>query len=136
MRRANGPEDFWARVEKCGCWVWRGGRNSKGYGFVSMNGRAVLAHVWSYEQVYGAVPEGLELDHICRTRACVNPEHLEAVTHRVNLMRGRSFSAKNAKKTCCPKGHIFDHIDSRGWRVCVICKRTAARKRRQKEHVK
>jgi hypothetical protein len=75
----------------------------------------------------GAVPEGLELDHLCRVRGCVNPKHLEPVTHRENLMRGESWSAVNARKTHCPEGHPYDetntYIDGKGRRRCRECAR-------------
>jgi hypothetical protein len=77
-----------------GCWSWRGYRDQKGYGRFYCRGLNEYAHRWSYEYFVGAVPVGLELDHLCRNRDCVNPAHLEAVTHRVNVARGISPSAK------------------------------------------
>ena len=83
------PERFWAKVEKTTtCWLWRGSTNgSRGYGQIWWGGRLHPAHRISYEMVNGSVPVGLELDHLCRTRACVRPDHLEAVSHSTNMKR-------------------------------------------------
>ena len=91
-------ESFWVKVNKEGpipafkpslgpCWIWTGGLSKKGYGVFSLGGVSQLAHRVAYEWILGAVPAELELDHLCRVRACVRPNHLEAVTHRVNLRR-------------------------------------------------
>ncbi|MFI1562215.1 HNH endonuclease [Streptomyces sp. NPDC020490] len=82
---------FWARVDKTapgGCWVWTGSVESKGYGAPTINGAKRPAHRVAYEDLVGPIPEGLHLDHLCRVRRCVNPEHLEPVTSRENALRG------------------------------------------------
>lgn len=124
--------------EKCefepirGCLEWRGGHFGNGYGSYSVLGVQHVAHVYAYESVKGAVPDGLELDHLCRNRNCVNPYHLEAVTHRLNTLRGVGPVAENAKKTHCPKGHAYegDNIKmdagSRKCRTCVNERKNAA----------
>jgi hypothetical protein len=120
-------ERFWKRVDKTDtCWNYVGTRTSSGYGHVytGPNRRRDVAHRFSYELIVGPIPEGLQLDHLCRNRLCVNPEHLEPVTQRENTLRGIGFSAQNARKTRCPKGHGYSSLraDGRG-RRCLACER-------------
>lgn len=94
-----------------------------------------VSHRYSYEELIGPVPTGLTLDHLCRNRACVNPSHLEPVTHRVNILRGESPSAKNAVKTHCPAGHRLagEHLYIRpatGVRACYTCIKRRKKERR------
>ena len=124
-------------IDKSGnCWEWLGSRNPDGYGTISIDNRISYAHRIVYEMEVGAIPEDLELDHLCRNRACVNPEHLEPVTQRVNTLRGEGFAAINARKTHCIHGHPFDekntYITSAGHRLCRTCNRERARKRQAK----
>lgn len=118
---------------KDGCIVWTAAQNGVGYGvmFITKGESHVLAHRWSYEHYVGPIPEGMTLDHLCRNRACVNPEHLEPVSHRTNVLRGKSPTAVNAAKTHCSQGHPYDKDNtsiSRGKRVCIACKRERARR--------
>lgn len=110
------------------CWEWQGRLDPRGYGRYA--GR--LAHRISYELLRGPIPSGLELDHLCRVRNCVNPDHLEPVTHRENTLRSTSPSAINATKSACPSGHPYDaentYISPGGDRHCRACNRD--RKRR------
>lgn len=114
-------------VEQDGCWIWTGAL-TYGYGVVRWMDRIYRTH----RVIYGPVPEGLQLDHLCRNRACCNPAHLEAVTHKVNSLRGVGAPAVNAQKTECAAGHPFDedntYTDKQGWRYCRKC-----RARRQRE---
>jgi hypothetical protein len=89
------------------CWLWTGGKTGLGYGQLGVNGHKSLAHRWIYEVCNGPVPAGLELDHLCRIPRCVNPDHLEPVTHRINMLRGETLAAKEASKTHCPRGHSY-----------------------------
>jgi hypothetical protein len=125
-----------------GCWQWTGHRNKGGYGL--MRGRDwrdvhQRAHRLTYELLVGPIPEGLELDHLCRNRGCVNPAHLEPVSHRVNILRSPvAPPAVHAKKTHCVNGHPFDeentYITKRGGRCCRACGRASALRRYRRKH--
>lgn len=125
----HGEAGFWAQIDRSGgddaCWLWTGSKSTHGYGLRNHNGRNRLVHIIVYELSNGRVPKGLELDHLCRNTSCVNPRHLEAVTHRVNILRGDTFAAKHATKTHCPKGHPYDDSNTRyrkcGRRACKKC---------------
>ena len=91
-----------------GCWEWIRSCSSGGYGHAWIDGGHIYAHRLSYEVHKGKIPDGLTIDHLCRNRKCVNPEHLEAVTRRVNNLRGTSPSAWNYRKTHCISGHEFN----------------------------
>lgn len=108
------------------CWEWQGYRMPAGHGRFRAEGRKVLVHVWVYARLVGPIPDGLELDHLCRVPFCCNPDHLEAVTHRENVLRGVGAGALNAAKVECPKGHPYSpdntYVDSLGRRVCRACR--------------
>ena len=104
-------------VQESGCWEWVGSLTPS-------------AHRFYYEREYGPIPEGLEIDHLCRNRKCVRPDHLEAVTHRENVLRGVSPPALHARKIHCPQGHLYED-GKRRCRECVIeetARRTALRR--------
>ena len=107
-----------------GCWLWTGYLSEDGYGIFKLPSGAVKAHRWSFERQVGPIASGLELDHVCRNRACVNPAHLEPVTHQQNMERGVYF---NSSKTACLRGHPFDEqntgYSSSGKRYCKECSR-------------
>lgn len=114
------------------CWLWNGYVGENGYGYIGDGGSVRLAHRWAYEWFRGPIPDGLHIDHLCRTRRCVNPYHLEAVTQAEN--NRRAWSARS-RKTHCPQGHVRsqanDMTDSsgqyKGCRVCQAMRRSAAR---------
>lgn len=129
------------RVEKkityepnSGCWLWTGGLTKAGYGMLSVRtGLREYAHRYVYNFFVGEVPKGLELDHLCRTRSCVNPSHLDPVTHIVNARRGNV--GKWARPDLCNRGHPLSGNnlkvieDKRGsYRSCKECNRTRAKK--------
>lgn len=77
-------------ITSCGCWVWLGQQNRNGYGRFKRRGERIMAHKYFFQLYKGPIPEGLVLDHLCKVRACVNPNHLEPVTVQVNTLRGEA----------------------------------------------
>lgn len=126
-----------------GCWNWsRSTFNSKGgpYGKICREGRAIGTHVAAYELLVGPVPEGRELDHLCRNTLCLNPAHLAPKTHRQNVLCGTSPAAVNARKTHCEHGHEFDLLNTHwlrdGRRSCRACDRDRHRAWRRKRRAR
>lgn len=121
-------------IQENGCWQWAGSIDKDGYG--TWNGRR--AHRRIYEKAGRAVPSDRELDHLCRNRGCVNPDHLAVVTHRVNTLRGDTLPARNAAKTHCPQGHPYDEsntehcvsVNRKAHRLCRICRYNNEQSRR------
>jgi len=113
-----------------GCWEWVGSICPRGYGSWRAHGEQ-RAHRAVYRMLRGPIPEGLTLDHLCRNRSCVNPDHLEAVTNKVNILRGEGVCAKHARQTHCNRGHPLDEmntiVDKRGRRRCHICNNNSSR---------
>ena len=131
---------FWAKVDKNGpvpehcpelgpCWVWtsaamgKGYREGKGYGLFGLNRRGYPAHRLAYQLLIGDIPDGLQLDHVCRNTRCVNPAHLEPVTHQENVAR---FAAL---QTHCKHGHPLPAYVMGQRRICLICRDAFNRQR-------
>lgn len=140
------PQRFWdkARQQDTGyespCLTWTGYKQPNGYGKVGLNGKTQYAHRVAYEALVGPIAEGLMIDHLCRNRACVNVAHMEAVTNKVNILRGETIMAANAAKTHCDNGHEYTAENtytrpSDGSRNCRQCIREwrEARSEREKE---
>jgi len=110
-----------------GCWVRESSLIKGGYSVLSVDGKLVFAHRYAHEFWNGPIPDGFEVDHLCRQPACCNPEHLEAVTPRVNWERSQSRTRINALKAECLRGHPFDkentYVDPSGGRTCRACRR-------------
>lgn len=133
-------ERFWAMVEKTdNCWLWKGSLSRDGYGLSSITGNTVRAHRLAFEWAKGVIPKGMTIDHLCRNRACVNPDHLEIVTNRDNILRGIGFAAKHARATHCLQGHLYDlfntYLTSDGHRDCRTCRVEATRRWRARQRI-
>lgn len=113
-----------SRVDKStGCWIFQGALRN-GYGAISIEKKTVYTHRYSYERLVGPIPDGLVIDHLCRNRACCNPEHLEPVEQRVNCLRG---DRAGLRVSACLRGHDYTpentYINPLGYRVCRTCKK-------------
>lgn len=128
---------FWAKVviDPSGCLLWAAAASGRGYGRFGHGGRQVQAHRFAYTALVGPIGDGLVMDHLCRNRACVRPDHLEPVTNRENLLRGEGPSAVAAARTHCVHGHPFDEantwLDKKGKRRCRSCDHAQQEKRRE-----
>ena len=124
---------------KTGCWEWIGVIQQNRYGKFAADGE-VMAHRWSYKHYRLPIPKGLEIDHLCRVRHCVNPWHMELVTHAENMQRSDcsgNGGLFNRDKTHCKHGHEFTPENTRitndkGWRECIACRRLSSRKHKER----
>ncbi|MEU9576278.1 HNH endonuclease signature motif containing protein [Streptomyces chilikensis] len=138
------PPHFWAKtlIEDTGyatpCLTWTVHKMPNGYGRFSVNRTPQYAHRVAYEALVEPTPEGLVIDHLCRNRACVNVAHMEAVTNRINILRGQTVTGANAAKTHCKHGHPFSpentRLTSNGRRACRTCHRIWREQRTAREH--
>ena len=147
---------FWDKVDTHGpvpeyrpdlgpCWTYPKTLTEFGYVYFMVNQKSVAMHRFAYEMLVGPIPAGMQLDHLCRVRHCVNPHHCEPVTNRENGLRGISFAAANARKTHCPRSHEYTpentYIGSKGERKCRACatalsKQRAAERKRQRHEAR
>lgn len=135
---------FWAKVDQAGpisqhrpdlgpCWIWKAGKTRWGYGRIRIDGKRRYAHRLPYEDIHGPIPSGLEPDHLCRVRCCVNPDHLEPVTPLENAQRGIRHT-----KTHCIRGHALSGTNlllkrNGRQRNCRQCGRILAKTYREKK---
>lgn len=127
----NDLKRLWSKVKKGidekDCWGWTDSLSKAGYAYFSYGGRKgkkVLAHRLLYEIMIGPIPEGKDLDHLCRNRFCVRPDHQQPASRRENLLRGETIYAREASATHCPQGHPYDLLNTRfykGNRICRKC---------------
>jgi hypothetical protein len=115
------------KIDVNGCWLWRT-KSARGYGKVWWEGRSQRAHRVTYTILVGPIPDGCEIDHKCRVHSCVNPAHMQAVPHPVNVERGEA-GANMRVKTHCPRQHPYDaantYVTPKGARQCRACNRIA-----------
>jgi hypothetical protein len=117
------------------CWIWQGAQSKEGYGHFRLYPFTEQAHRVAYWAFIGPIPDGLEIDHLCRQRACINWRHLEAVTKYQNMIRGEGLCARYARRVACKHGHPYTPESVylyRGARLCRICMRARDRARRHR----
>jgi hypothetical protein len=138
-KRKKEIERYWEKVEinnPNDCWLWIAGKNELGYGIFNPKAHVrYKAHKYLYELLHGIVPQGYELDHLCRVHNCVNPTHLEVVTHKENIRRAiglNDIGIVNRMKTHCPREHLYNtentYISPKGKRICRLCRKISQNK--------
>lgn len=110
------------------CWLWAAGRTQAGYGQLRMGGKVTYGHRVAYEAAYGPIPNGFQIDHLCRVRHCVNPLHLEAVTQVENLRRGEN---RYTHTTRCINGHMLSGDNLRADKRRRVCRECANHRNRE-----
>ena len=127
------PDRFWEKVDVGGvCWEWTAAKTRQGYGNFWTGARYIGAHRWAYESLVGSIPKGLILDHLCRNRACVNPDHVEPVTYGENYRRG----LRGMRRYYCPAGHEVRgdnlYVSPEGYNQCKACRRARSQELRDR----
>jgi hypothetical protein len=130
------------KTDEKGCMLWTGSKTANGYGQFNPGNplrSPKVAHKWYYEFKRGPVPKGLQLDHLCRIRHCVNLDHLEPVTQKENILRGEGASAQHARQTHCKRGHLLDvkntYLTKNGHRKCRMCANLDIKRNRELAHL-
>jgi hypothetical protein len=135
-KRPTESERFWSKVEKTEtCWLWTASKDRAGYGWFGKDGTATKAHRWAYESLVGPIPEDLVIDHLCRVRNCVRPDHLEPVTVAENTRRGLTGINLMNQDTCRNGLHPWPasaKVSADGYRRCREC--AVIRHERSKSH--
>lgn len=139
-RKNTREERFWLKVDRQGsvpeyrpdlgpCWLWTASLRAGRYGqFAARHGKILYAHRFSYELASGPIPDGLQIDHLCRVPRCVRPDHLEPVTNRENVLRGFSSGANAIRTGLCHRGHDeWSSYGTQGQRQYLACARLRAR---------
>lgn len=133
-RRVDSVARFWLKFDEnpdTGCWLWTAGVSASGYAMLSGSGTtSKQAHRFAYELLVGPIPDGLDLDHLCRVRRCVNPGHVEPVTRAENIRRGARADVLRGVRTTCLHGHALDGRRGNGDPYCLTCNRDRAARNR------
>lgn len=130
---------FFTVGESTECWLWRGSKTADGYGHFNALRKHHLAHRGVYNLLKGEIPPGMQLDHLCRTRLCVNPNHMEVVTQQENIRRGKT-GENMRSRTHCRRGHEYNEENTAHprknpkWRDCKLCRKINGAKSRGRVH--
>lgn len=139
-QRRSTLKDVWSRFVASdeGCWPWHGPVGGSGYGTMRFERKKHQAHRLIYELLIGPIPDGLDIDHLCSNKLCVNPDHLEPVTRSVNIQRAID-REERPRKTACPQGHPFDESNTivlaPSGRRCRLCRQSQQAKYRERKHL-
>lgn len=125
---------FWDKVDLSGdCWEWTASRNAGGYGQFWLAGTVTLAHRLAYELLVGPIPDGLEIDHLCRNRGCVKPSHLQPVSHTENVRRGAITNSDTCRNGLHPWTKENIYVKPNGEKVCRPCRTAGQRQWRARQ---